>query len=279
MTKRTMILTAGLLTCVTILFAAGAVAPEQKAPTQQKPIDVFTVASGESTASTVDDDYLPTCVCPCYPWAFHEGYWSYYAIECDGCTAGNLDAEPNLPFTSCPGCWGTPYGPCPENCTQILMTGIPVPSGAKNRGAALRRGYYVQVVNNKGDAGIGKTGFARKRSRQYQVRLNKKIATKKAEFVVKVERKRGEPFLAKLVLVAIDPQRIPNLPKRFSHLRTRMQGMGFEIDEPGTTPVESGNAVTELSGDVVAVKDHPHFYMVRYRHHWYQVICHAGHVR
>jgi hypothetical protein len=289
MTKRAMILTLGLLAGVTVLFAAGAVAPvqpqgnEQVTSNDQVPIDVFSVASAESLQVPGPDpepEPIPvetTCICPQYPYAYYEDYWSYYAIKCETCTPGSLDAEPGLPQTDCPGCWGTPAGDCPGTC--VIVPNSEFMTVDSRSAAHLGFGHHVLNVQKNGDPGIGKTGFTRKRSRSYQIRLNKRIAAKQAEFVVKVVRNSGEPFLAKLVLVSIDPQRIPNLPKKFSHLQVRTEGLGFQIDEPGTTTVESDNVVSEQAGDVVAMPVHPHCYLVRYRHVWYRVLCHASHVR
>jgi hypothetical protein len=279
-----MILTLGLLAGVTVLFAAGAIAPEQTTTEtqQQLPLDVFSVASAASTVNAVSDpdrnaDPVPsTCICPQYPYAYYEDYWSYYAIKCETCTPGSLDAEPGLPQTSCPGCGGNPPGDCPGNCVIVSNSFMKVDG---RNASELGFGHHVLNVRKDGHAAIAKTGFARKRSRNYEIRLNKKIAAKQAEFVVKVVPKRGDAFLAKLVLISIDPQRIPNLPKKFSHLRVSTEGQGFEIDEPGTTLVDSDNVLEEEAGDVVAAPEHPHCYLVRYRQIWYRVLCHAGHVR
>ena len=199
------------------------------------------------------------CLCPIYPWAYHEGYWSYYAVYCSTNEPTNLDAEPEA-NGQCPN---SNSDPCAPDCIPVIT------SDAKNTNSAkaIKLGdshYWIQIKKHPKGNGIGKNGFKRERKKGHGLQTNSAIATHKATYVVKVvddtKKKKKVIMYAELKFYVVAP-----LGKKPLNAR-----IGYQIKKPGSI---DGNAT------IVHAPSDRKFLLVSFGGAYYRVLCHKSYTK
>lgn len=224
-----------------------------------------------ATALQTEETTTGTCVCPVYPWAFHETYWSYYAIECPS-TAVNLDAEPNLLFTGCGSCGmqGTYCIPISEKSTSAYKQ-----AKTSKTGMNKHRVQKQQIRKPKGP-GIAKTGFHQRHDHPHDPVVVPGVATKipESEKYCEVPVTGGghhRTCQAKLVQYIVDLSKLPKDVK--DKLKAQFGNaiftpvtfyVGFEVtSRPESVPKTDPDDTVRVDNCC---------YRVRIGSDWYQVI-------
>ncbi len=186
------------------------------------------------------------CICPKYPWAMYDTYWSYYAIDCDTGTPVNFNGDPNLPPGTCPG----PMQQCTDcGCFPVLTF---VGPAARRRGSGSfdqpgkPKSYKMQLeAPMKADEGP---------------KLNRKIVSWTKDEVVKLTLPKDSQgwCLARITLAYIDPRLIGKTdPPTYL-------AIGHEIENDQVVPsmTVSSKSITAVGGKVVDVQIGPISYHV-----------------